>query len=154
MTQTIDRPSTDAGFPSPPMPQRVMIRGYRTHHAGTQAIEQLVREVGIPRDRITLIARDPTWEDDRDRLGEMQTGARIGALLGALCGLALYLVGVVEDGASVLLPIMAAALAGTIGGAAIAAVTQSDRDMTLRIAHYDVLVDDDVAGIAREALRR
>jgi hypothetical protein len=153
MAQTIDKPSTDTGFPSPPMPQRLMVRGYRTHHAGTQAVERLVREVGIPRDRITLIARDPTWEDDLDRLGDMQTGARVGALLGALCGLALYLIGVVEDSASALLSVMAAALAGTIGGAAIAAVTRSDRAMTLRIDHYDVLVDDDVAGIAREALR-
>ncbi len=154
MTQTIDRPSTDTGFPSPSMPQRVMVRGYRTHHAGARAIERLVREVGIPRDRVTLIARDPTWDDGRDRLREMQTGARIGAVLGALCGLALYLMGIVEDGASALLPIIAAALAGTIGGAVIAAVTRSDRDMKLRISHYDVLVDEDVAGIAREALTR
>lgn len=154
MTETIDSPSTDTGFPSPSMPQRVMVRGYRTHQAGAHAVERLVRDVGIPRDRITLIARDPRWEDDRDRLGEMQTGARIGAVLGALYCLVFYLIGIGEDGASALLPVMAAALAGAIGGAAIAAVTRSDRDMTLRIAHYDVLVDEGAAGMAREALTR
>ena len=151
MSQTLDTPTTiDSGFPSPRMPQRVMVRAYRTLEGAERAVELLVEDLRIPRDRITVVARNPR-RGDRDLVGTVYFAARVGALLGALCGLSLYLLDITQ-GESALLPIVAAALAGTIAGAALALGVRVEPDNTLRFSHYDVLVDEEVAADAREAL--
>jgi hypothetical protein len=150
-TATNDAPA-DPGFPSPQMPHRVMVRGYRTLGAGMRAIERLRTEVGIPRDHVTLVARDPHWVDDRDLGGRLRLGSRAGALLGALCGLVLYVLGIVQDDVTVLLPVMVGAIVGAIASAAYVLVAGAGRGGQLRISHYDVLVDDEDAAVARETL--
>lgn len=163
MPSTIDTPlsSTPAdGFASPSMPQRVMVRAYRSFEGGARAVERLVREEGIPRERVTLVARGLKWVQQRDASSAMVAGAQTGAIAGAACGLGLYVLGLIAASFGALIPIAAAAAVGAIAGLAIGALAHrraSDRpDGTgsLGVEHYDVLVDEEVAPAAREALTR
>jgi len=163
MSSTIETPVTGApadDFASPSMPQRVMVRAYRSFEGGTGAVERLVREEGIPRERVTLVARGLRWVQRGDASSAMVTGAQTGALAGAACGLGLYLLGLIAASFGAVIPIAAAAGVGAIAGLAIGGIAhrratdRPDGSGRLGVDHYDVLVDEEVAPAAREALTR
>ncbi len=137
------------GFPSPRMPQRVMVRAYRTYEAGARAIERLEHECGISAARVTLVARGlrPSVVDATECIAE---GGRRGSIVGAVCALVLVLSGVVAADGGVAVPLLAGVLFGALTGAAVRVVDR--RDCGVAAAHYDVLVDEEFAAEARRAL--
>jgi glyceraldehyde-3-phosphate dehydrogenase/erythrose-4-phosphate dehydrogenase len=137
------------GFPSPRMPQRVMVRAYRTYAAGARAIERLERECGISAARVTLVARglEPSAVDARACIIE---GGRRGSIIGAVCSLVLVLSGVVAADVGVVLPSVSGVLFGALTGAAVRLF--DGHDCGIAAEHYDVLVDEEVAAQARHAL--
>ncbi len=90
----------------------------------------------------------------------MLSGARTGAIVGAIAGFGLYMLGLAEAGLGVFLPTVFGAALGAIAGATVTTVAhmRAAGDPTsgaagrLEAAQYDVLVDDEVAARAREAL--
>jgi hypothetical protein len=163
MQTAIDTPMTTApadGFASPGMPQRVMVRAYRSFESGTRAVDRLVREEGIPRERVTLVARGLKWVQRGDASSAMIAGAKAGTIAGAACGLALYLLGLIDPGFGALIPVVAAAAVGAAAGLAIGGVAhrraaeRPDGAGRLGVEHFDVLVDEELAPVARKALTR
>lgn len=137
------------GFPSPRMPQRVMVRAYRTYDAGAHAVERLERECGIAAARVTLVARglEPSAVEAGDLI---IVGGRRGSIIGAACALVLVLVGFMAADVGVVIPLLTGALFGAMAGAAVRLVDRSDRGIAA--THYDVLVDEEVAAEARREL--
>jgi hypothetical protein len=137
------------GFPSPRMPQRVMVRAYRTYDAGVRAIERLEHECGISAARVTLVARGlrPSVINATECITE---GGKRGSIIGAACALALVIFGLVAGDVGVVVPLASGVLFGALAGAALRLV--DGHDCGIAAEHYDVLVDEEVAAEARQAL--
>jgi hypothetical protein len=137
------------GFPSPRMPQRVMVRAYRTYDAGARAIERLERECGISAARVTLVARGlrPSVVDATECIA---AGGRRGSIIGGVCALVLLLSGALAADVDATVAVVSGVLLGAIAGAVVRLV--DSRDCGIAAAHYDVLVDEEVSAEARRAL--
>lgn len=152
-TATVD------GFPPPTMPSRVMVRSYRDYTGAADAVSRLAGD-DIPPERVTIVARGLEWAEDISPKRAVRDGAAGGALLGALIGLALWALGWSADGIGLVPTVGIGALIGVLAGAAVGLTahwwTSEDPDVPatgrLDVAHYDVLVDEDVAGDARAML--
>ena len=141
------------GFPPPEMPSRVMVRSYRAYPDAADAVDRLAREEDIPPGRVTVVARGLDWAASSIPLRESATG---GAALGAVIGLALWAIGGTAEDVGPFLTMAFGAVLGVLAGLVVALVRHYTGDEPGRVdaAHYDVLVDEEVAANARDMLTR
>jgi hypothetical protein len=138
------------GFHPPSMPSRVMVRSYRDFPEAEHAVEQLAEEE-IPSERITIVARGLRWAEKGI---PVRGGAAGGAWLGAVIGLALWAAGWSAADIGPFLMIAFGAVIGVVSGFVVSIVrhfTSLDSGRAVAV-HFVVLVDEEVAGDARELL--
>ena len=157
--QTLDSTS-HAGFAPKPLSSRVFVRCYRHYGEAKRAYDQLRVVAGIPDKRMTVVARGLEWREPLSHGALLKLMAGGGAVMGAVVGLVLWLLGFAgstTDWGSVTL---AAALVGTFAGAATAVIVARLREQRrggVQTGHveprqYDILVEEPLAAKARDVL--
>lgn len=158
--QTLDTPPADAGYAPEPVSSRVFVRCYRHYGDAKRAYDQLSVVARIPDKRMTVVARGLEWHETLPVGTLYRAACALGALVGALSGLALWAFGLSSADASWWTQTVLAALVGMTAGFLIATVVawlrqgRSGRAETGHVepTQYDILVEEDLAETARQTL--
>jgi hypothetical protein len=148
----------DTGYRPEPISSRIFVRCYRHFRDAKHAYDQLRVVAGIPEKRMTVVARDLEWREPLPVVALLKLAASVGAGIGAIVALSLWLLGITDTGW--LTQTVLGALAGTAVGLLAAAVMATLRRRHAGVAEtghveprqYDILVEEDYAETARAIL--
>jgi hypothetical protein len=159
-TNTIESPMPASGFKPEPLTSRIFVRCYRHYGEAKRAYDQLQVVARIPDARMTVVARGLEWRESLPigRLYKVSCG--LAALTGAAVGFALWLLGLAGSDADALTQSLFGALVGFVLGFVVATAVgwlRRDHNGIAETGHveprqYDILVEEDYAPAAREAL--
>jgi hypothetical protein len=158
--QTTLEPSIATGFTPEPISSRIFVRCYGRYTDAKRAYDQLRVVAGIPDKRMTVVARGLEWREALPVETLYRVACSLATLSGAVVGLALWALGFAAADIDGLTQTIFAALAGLIVGFIVATATAWLRQARPGMAgtghveprQYDILVEEDLAPVAREVL--
>jgi hypothetical protein len=156
---TLD-PNVPAGSKPEPLSSRIFVRCYRHYGDAKRAYDALRVVAGIPEKRMTVVARGLEWREPLPAAALLKLASGAGAAVGGIVGLVLWMFGFTASQTGWLSQTILGALAGVFAGlvaAIVAAWLRRDRTGIAATGHveprqYDILVEEDLAPVARELL--
>ncbi len=153
-------PSVAAGFKPEPVSSRIFVRCYRHYGDAKRAYDQLRVVAGIPEKRMTVVARGLEWRETLPLESLYRFACGLATLIGGIVGLALWALGFAAADVDGVTQTVIAALAGLVIGfvfATAVAWVRRSRSGVAETGHveprqYDILVEEDLAPVAREVL--
>jgi hypothetical protein len=138
----------------------VFVRCYRTYQDARRAYDQLRVVARIPDRQMSVVARGLRWREPLRPGAAMRLGAVAGAIVAALDSLVLWTLGFTDAATTWSDQTIVAALAGALVGATAGALWPAVTRRRLEVpetghvdpVQYDILVEEEHAGRAREVL--
>lgn len=157
-THTIERPLADGGFAPEPLRSRIFVRCYRHYGDAMRASERLQVAARIPEARVTVVARGLEWREPLPIGRLYKLSCLLAALTGAAVGFALWALGLADADwiTEMLTGAAAGAALGFVVATAIGRLRREHRGVAetghVEPRQYDILVEEEYAPAAREAL--
>lgn len=152
--------TSPAGSRPKPLSSRIFVRCYRRYGEAKRAYDALRVVAGIPEKRMTVVARGLEWREPLPATSLFKLASGAGAGIGAVVALALWMLGLTASQTGWLWQTVLGGLTGVLVGlvgATVVARLRSDRTGVAESGHveprqYDILVEEELAPIAREVL--
>ena len=153
-------PSAGSGFAPDPVSSRIFVRCYRRYGDAKHAYDQLRVVAGIPDKRMTVVARGLEWRETLPLGTLYRITCGLAAVIGGVVGLVLWVLGFAAADVDGLTQTVMGALAGVVIGFAVGTAVawlRESRGAGVETGHveprqYDILVEEDLAPVAREVL--
>jgi hypothetical protein len=159
MHPTLEPSAAAAGVKPEPVSSRIFVRCYRHYGEAKRAYDQLRVVAGIPDRRMTVVARGLEWRETLPVETLYRIACGLATLIGGIVGFALWALGFAAADTDGVTQTVLAGLAGLVVGFVVAtAIAWMRRGRAgLETGHveprqYDILVEEDLAPVAREVL--